>query len=87
MSVALNVINIIVSLSQIHSWHFDVFALNKSTGGNPLITVTIALLEVYGLLVRPIDYIKYLQCILSMQARRQDGAAGLECMGEMSNIP
>jgi hypothetical protein len=37
---------------QIFSWHFDVFSLDKTTGGNPLITVTIALLEVYGLLVR-----------------------------------
>jgi hypothetical protein len=37
---------------QIFSWHFDVFGLEKTTGGNPLITVAITLLEVYGLLVR-----------------------------------
>ncbi len=36
---------------QIFSWHFDVFALDKSSSGNPLITMTVALLESYGLLV------------------------------------
>ena len=37
---------------QIYSWDFDVFALDKATCGNPLITMTIALLESFDLLVR-----------------------------------
>lgn len=40
------------TLMQLFSWHFDVFSLEKRTGGNPLITVTMSLLELYGLLVR-----------------------------------
>lgn len=35
---------------KIYSWDFDVFALDKATCGNPLITMTIALLESFDLL-------------------------------------
>lgn len=35
---------------QVFSWHFNIYELNKTTQGNPLITVTLALLEAYDLL-------------------------------------
>ena len=47
--------------SQIYSWEFDIFALDKATCGNPLLTMTIALLESYDLLVRNHDI--YMQMI------------------------
>eukprot|EP00798_Chlamydomonas_sp_ICE-L_P032708 gene32708-3592_t len=35
---------------QVFSWHFNIFDLNQTTNGNPLITTTVTLLEVYELL-------------------------------------
>eukprot|EP00798_Chlamydomonas_sp_ICE-L_P024010 gene24010-9583_t len=35
---------------QVFSWHFNIFDLNATTNGNPLITTTVTLLEVYDLL-------------------------------------
>ena len=37
---------------QTHSWTFNAFELYQKTHGNPLITVTLTLLESYDLLVR-----------------------------------
>lgn len=37
--------------TQAFSWDFDVFAFGRLTQGHPLVTMTIALLEVHDLLV------------------------------------
>jgi hypothetical protein len=38
---------------QMHAWSFNAFELYTRTHGNPLVTVTITLLESYDLLVSP----------------------------------
>jgi hypothetical protein len=40
-----------VLLPQKHAWNFNAFELYSRTHGNPLVTITVTLLETYELLV------------------------------------